>query len=288
MNGTASTCSGWSALPVLLGTLLLLLACSKEPPPPGEVVARVGDHYLLRSTVAEQMPANLKPEARSILAREIVEHWVDQQLLAQMARREGLKLTGADRWQIDALQTSLLAQRLIQKKLPEDELVSDQEIQNYYKAHQDEFVRAFDEVHLVHLFLEKVDRAIQREIRSASSLMEVIQKNYLDKQVTPILEPNGDLGYVVFDNLRPEFKRALRFQRVGRIYGPIKTRDGYHYLQLLDSQKAGSLRKLAEVKEEIRLRLKMIKYENRLRNLISEAKKQVRVETFLQNLNSIQ
>ncbi|RMG65163.1 MAG: hypothetical protein D6715_08815 [Calditrichaeota bacterium] len=270
---------------LLMGLWMATLACSEERPPMGEVLARVGEQYLLRSAVASQVPADLKPEARAILAREIVENWVNQQVLAQMARKEGLQLTDAEQWQIDALRASLLAQQLIRKKLPADELVSEQEIQSYYQAHQEEFRREFDEVHLVHLYLEKVDRAIQKEIRAASSLLEVIQKNFLDKQVTPILEPNGDLGYVVFDNLRPEFKRALRFRRLGRIYGPIKTRDGYHYLQLLDSQPAGSVRELALVKEEIRQRLKMMKYENHLRDLIAQAKKQIPVETFLQNIH---
>jgi len=268
--------------------LLLVLAvvgCQSPKPLPGEIVARVGDQYLTRTQVMLLVPSSLEEDTKEQYMRNIIDRWVELQVLAKAAESEGIELTELQRFELEKMRLEMLATRYIQNKLSGDVLITDEEIEEYYQQNQKEFVRDADEVHLVHLFLEKLDRAIVNEIRQSKELLAVIEKNYLDRQITTMREKNGDLGYVQVQDLRPEIRKTVRFARTGRIYGPIKSSDGYHYIQVLDKKKAGTIRSLELVRSGIELRLKMEKREEALKALKVALKKQFDVETFLTNIN---
>ncbi len=135
------------------------------------------------------------------------------------------------------------------------------------------------------LFLEKRDRAIEREIKDTKDLLTVIEKNFLDQRVTPLMEKNGDLGYLSVDNLKKPFRWYINRAKVGDIVGPIKTDDGYHFFQILDRQPAGSYRALELVREEIVARLK-IEHRNKLiKELVDRLRRNAEVQVFLENFN---
>ncbi|NOX38288.1 MAG: hypothetical protein GXO78_12220 [Calditrichaeota bacterium] len=275
----------WLRVFALLGMSLVLAGCPRETPDPSEIVARVGDAYLTRDVVQELIPENLPPEKKSSYLQKLVNQWIEAQVLAQAARKEGLELSPGEQYKANWVQLDMLGNKYIEQKISNLIPVTEKEIEEYYLANQEEFKRDFAEVHLVHLFLEKRDRAIEKDIRESKSLLEVIEKNYLDQRATPLLEPNGDLGYVIYDHLRPEFKRALRNRKTGEIIGPIRTRDGYHYLQLLDRQPEGSIRSLDMVREEIAARIKLQKRNQEIKKLIESLKEKVPIETHFNHLN---
>ncbi|RMH87199.1 MAG: hypothetical protein D6681_15630 [Calditrichaeota bacterium] len=261
--------------------VLLLCSCQREQIPPGEIVARVGEAYLTREVVLSLVPADLSQVDREFFIRKIVEQWIEDQLLAQKAAREGVELSSAEEWQVERLRAELLATKFLNSRIRENLPVTDQEVEDYYQAHTQQFVRDADEVHLVHLYFEKLDKAIVREIRQSKSLLSVIENNpYLKTQVSRVIEPNGDLGYVPVEQLRSEFQRAIRGKKTGVIYGPIRTKDGYHFLQVLDRQPKGSVRSLDLVREEIVVFLKFKKRQERIRQLKENIRKEIPVETF--------
>lgn len=261
--------------------VLLLCSCQREQIPPGEIVARVGEAYLTREVVLSLVPADLSQVDREFFIRKIVEQWIEDQLLAQKAAREGVELSSAEEWQVERLRAELLATKFLNSRIREHLPVTDQEVEDYYQAHTQQFVRDADEVHLVHLYFEKLDKAIVREIRQSKSLLSVIENNpYLKTQVSRVIEPNGDLGYVPVGQLRSEFQRAIRGKKTGVIYGPIRTKDGYHFLQVLDRQPKGSVRSLDLVREEIVVFLKFKKRQERIRQLKENIRKEIPVETF--------
>lgn len=273
------------AIMLSLSWLAFFTYCQNNKPLPAEIVARVGDAYLTKTTVLELLPPNLPESDKPYYIQKIVETWIDRQVLFQSARQSGVKLSPIDEFQIETLRQELLNFRFLNQTLPKEVLITDQEIEDYYQHNQVDFVRDEDEVHLVHLFLEKLDRAIVKEIRETKLLMDVIKKNYMDRQITPVREKNGDLGYVPLPNLRPEFRKAIRGTKTGVIYGPIRTGDGYHYLQVLDRQKKGTVRSLELVVDEIRTRLRMEKQQAALGALKASLRNQIEIETFFSNIN---
>ncbi len=264
---------------------VLLASCQNNRPRPEDVVAQVGNAYLTRQTIKEIIPEQLPEESRQVYLRKLVDDWVRTQLLAQEAQRTGMDFTPRDRWAIESLKRQLLSEALVANQVPTDFQIPEKEVRAYYETYKDEFKRDKEEVHLVHLFLEKRDRAIEREIKDTKDLLTVIEKNFLDQRVTPLMEKNGDLGYLSVDNLKKPFRWYINRAKVGDIVGPIKTDDGYHFFQILDRQPAGSYRALELVREEIVARLK-IEHRNKLiKELVDRLRRNAEVQVFLENFN---
>lgn len=269
---------------ISLVLLLFILNCRSSNVPAIEIVARAGDQYLTREELLNWMPKNIPEEQKEILARQYIDRWVNKTVLAISAKSDGIQLTAYERWSLDNLHKEMLAQKYLNSKLPREIIITDQEIATYYEEKKDQFIRGEDEVHLIQLFLENLDRAIAEEIREQQSLLEVIKKNYLDTQINRIVEKNGDLGYVPVENLRKEIARQVKNGRTGRIYGPINIEKGYYYFQMMDKQNAGSYRSLDLVQEEIRIRLISIKREKLAEELSRKISEKYSVEIFPEHI----
>ncbi len=272
---------------IILGGFLafLFFSCQNNRPRPEDVVAQVGDAYLTRQTLREIIPEHLPEDTRQVYLRKLVDEWVQTQLLAQEAKRTGIDFTPRDQWAIESLKRQLLSEALIANQVPTDFQISEKEIRAYYETFKDEFKRDKEEVHLVYLFLEKRDRAIEKEIKETKNLLTVIQKNFLDQRVTPLMEKNGDLGYLPLESLKKTFRWYIKRAKVGDIIGPIKLDPGYHFFQLLDRQPKGTYRSLELVRDEIEARLK-IEHRNQLvKDLIEKLRRNANVQVFLENYN---
>ncbi len=265
-------------------TALALLQCQGDRPPDAEIIARVGDAYLTRSVVQSLTPASVEGENRSFYIKQIVEQWIENQILAQTAAKDGIRFSDTEQWQIDKLKSEILANKFIATRLPYEIKVTDKEAETYYNEYRDQFRRNYNEVHLIHLYFKELDQAVVKEIKQTSALTDVIKKNYLNLQVNQIIERNGDLGYLPERQLRPEFQKAIKGEKTGAIYGPIKTSDGFHFLQVMDRQDAGTTRKLSLVQDEIIERLTVVKRLQMTRELKDESRKNIEVETFYNNI----
>lgn len=263
---------------------LYLISCQNTQPDPLEIVAKVGDNYLTRETINSLIPENLSDEDRNSLIKNLVEKWIEREVLAQTAIKEGIKLTPNNNWQVESVKLEMYASKLLSEKIPKDYTITDKEIEDYYNSNQNQFERKNDEVHIVHLFLENLDKVIVSEIKQSNALIEVIQKNFLDRQVSQVIEPNDDLGYVELNKLRPELRRAIRGTKTGTIYGPIRTKEGYHFLQVLDRKPAKTIRNLDLVRDEIIDILKIEKRKQRIKSYKENIRKDFQIETFYSNI----
>jgi peptidyl-prolyl cis-trans isomerase C len=263
---------------------LFLIGCQNTQPDPIEIVARVGNDYLTRETVNSLIPENLSEDDRNSLIKNLVDKWIEREVLAQTAINEGIKLTPNDTWQVESVKSEMYASKLLSEQIPKDFTITDKEIEDYYSSNPNQFQRKNDEVHIVHLFLENRDKVIVSEIKQSSALIEVIQKNFLDRQATRVIEPNDDLGYVEVDKLRPELQRAIRGTKTGNIYGPIRTKEGYHFLQVLDRKPAKTIRNLDLVRDEIIDLLKIEKRKQKIKSYKENIRKNFQIETFYSNI----
>ena len=268
----------------LVVILYLILNCQNNSVPAIEIVAKAGDQYLTRDELSNWMPQDIPEEQKEILSRQYIDRWVQKTVLALTAQDDGISLTPYEKWSLESLHKEMLAQKYLDSKLPKEIIITDQEISTYYDQRKEQFIRNEDEVHLVQLFLENLDRAIAEEIRQEEALLDVIKRNYLDTQINRIVEKNGDLGYVPVKNLRKEIARSVKNGRTGRIYGPINIEKGYYYFQMMDKQEAGSYRSLDLVEEEIRLRLVSIKREKLADELSEKLKNTYAVEIFPEHI----
>ena len=262
---------------------ILLISCRREAEIPEDLVAQVNDHYLGLTQVNQSMPEGIPDDLALSLKKNLISKWVENETLYQVALDENITLDEFQQFLVEEYRKSLIIQNYLNQKLNLSYNISAREIEDYYKAHQEEFRRTEDEAHIVHLFMDQYDKAIFKEIRSADNLLQIIKKYYFDEK-SNIEQPNGDLGYVPLSELPAALVKEIKRLKTGKISRPVKIGDGYHFVQLIDYQKKGSIRDLTLVEDEIILRLKKRKRDEMYQQLIQEAQKKVQIQTYLSKI----
>lgn len=270
-------------IPITFFIFVFMLGCGRQAELPEDMVAQVNDQYLLREQVLYNVPDRLDRELQFALKKNLIDRWVEKEILYQSAINEGVTLTNEDRFQLEEMKKNLIVQRYLQQKLNRDYRISQKDIEDYYREHKAEFIRTENEAHIVHLLLEQRDQAIFRDIRETKNLKDLIKKYYLNEKST-MERPNDDLGYVPVDRLPEPIRRTVRQMKTGTISGPVKTDQGYHFIQLIDYQKEGTARDLELVRDEIILRLKKERQEEELQRLKRELKEGFQVQTYLSKI----
>jgi len=120
-------------------------------------------------------------------------------------------------------------------------------------------------------------------IKKSDDLLAIIKKYYYNEKASPE-RPNDDLGYVPVSILPESFVRVLKHLKTGAISKPIHSDQGYHFLQLLDWKKAGTLRNLELVKNQITVRLKKERRETERIRVIKDAKSNAQIQTYLSKI----
>jgi peptidyl-prolyl cis-trans isomerase C len=263
--------------------LLFLSACSTEKVPETDIVAQVNEVYITNTFLDEASSQQTSEEVRAALKRKIMEKWIEDEILYQSAVKEGLTLSKYEEQQISAYRKRILIEKYLEKHLNRSYRVLDQEVEDYYSQHAQEYVWNEDYVHLIHLVLDNDDRVIRSEIGNTKDLMEVIKKNFFDQKSTSE-RPIGDIGYVPLNNLPEKLAGRIKNMRTGTIQGPIKTEYGYHYVQLMDYQKKGATKPLDIVKEEIIERIRLQKRKTELNDLMRDLRTEFTIQTDLSKL----
>ncbi len=269
----------YKLLPVLTGALILA-SCENGPQVPPDMLAQVNDAFLVKDQLNAQVPVGFSDEERLALKRTLIKKWVNEEIVYQTALAEGMQLSPRQKEMVEQYRKALLAESFLDSRLNKNYRIAQKEIEDYYDEHKAEFVRSTDEVHVIHLFVENRDRAIFKEIGESKDLLAIIKKYYFNTRSSEIM-PNGDLGYVERSILPSYIEKAVKRLKTGAISPPVKVKEGYHFVQLLDAAKKGSIRDLDLVKDQIVLRLKWQKRQQEHERLLDEWKQKFQIQTYL-------
>ena len=272
----------YTALTVIL--FIYLFGCTGKDDQKSNVVAQVDAAQITNEELESSIPEGTSNEVRNALKRNLMEKWIEEEIFYQVALEEGLRLSDDEARQVENYRKSLLINKFLENRLSHDYRILEQEIEDYYQKQIGEFIWGDDYVHLIHLILENDDSAIKQEIRKSKDLLDVIKKNYFDQQSTNE-RPIGDLGYQKVDEFPTPIIRALRNLKTGQIRGPIRTNHGYHYIQLLDYQKKGSTKSLDVVRDEVYMRLFLMKRDEEIENLKRTLRARFTIQTDLSKLS---
>lgn len=107
-----------------------------------EVVARVGDHKLLKSSLAAYIPSGVSPEDSLALARQYINAWAEELLLVDMAESRLSKEEKDVSRELEEYRRTLLKYRYEERFINErlDTLISDEQVRTYYQEHTDKFL----------------------------------------------------------------------------------------------------------------------------------------------------
>lgn len=265
---------------IFIFSAIYLLSCEQQPEESDELVAQVNDSYLLINQLNYLVPENIDPELNLALKKNLISKWVDDEILYQVALDDGMRLDEKEQFLVDKYSKSLLIQRYLSLKIDRNYRISQKEIEDYYKEHDNEFIFTDNVVRIVHLLMEQKDNAIFKEIRESKSLLEIIKKYYFDNKSTTE-RPNGDLGYLPVSALPSDFMKVINRMKTGAISSPISSDQGYHFIQLIERQKKGNIKDQELVQDKIILRLKKEKRQMELERLLKDLKDKSQIQTYL-------
>lgn len=214
----------------LLTLLMIAVAgCQQKSEKPADVIARVNNRQVTLEEFRRfyELDPNFGMDSTGYPAlSDELNKYLDRVLAFRKAKKEGAAddslFQKAEKWELSQAMLRQLYRDVVEKKIkiPETEI-------------RQAFLRANSEVHVRHLFAEdsaKINRWY-REIQNGASFDSLAGEAFQD---TLLSKNGGDLGWVKLGGLDEQFAEAV--ERLGRnqISAPVKTRWGYHIVQLLD------------------------------------------------------
>lgn len=166
-----------------------------------------------------------------------------------------------------------------QAKVADTIQISDQQIQDYYNAHKDEY-RTPERVHARHILLSTANKpkdevakiqaqaeALDKQIKGGADFAELAKKNSQDPGSA---QKGGDLGWVSRGQMVKNFEEAVFTLQPNEISNVVTTEYGFHIIQVLEKQPA-HLQSLDEVKAAITTTLKNQTVFDRMQELADKA-----------------
>jgi parvulin-like peptidyl-prolyl isomerase len=166
-------------------------------------------------------------------------------LLRQVA--SGIFVSDSELWQAYQDQTEQVEIRYVpmdpNTRYPDEQFtISDDEIERYWRDHQEEFevpARATVKVVVLDKTPTAADTAataeraasIRQEILDGADFADVAARESSDQGTAPI---GGALGVFARGAMTPPFDSAAFAAPVGEVVGPVKTSFGYHVIEVLD------------------------------------------------------
>lgn len=149
--------------------LMLLVSCSFfTPNAKPESIARVGDDFLFRSDIKDLVPLGTSKEDSIVIVRSFIDRWASQKLLIKAAEvnlgknQKAAFDTLIQQYKVDLYVKAYLEQIV---KSTVDTLVTDQELEAYYKQNKENFKTTGTLVRLRYVNLSK-DHPKYETIRS--------------------------------------------------------------------------------------------------------------------------
>ncbi|NYZ12292.1 peptidylprolyl isomerase [Azospirillum sp. RWY-5-1] len=214
-------------------------------------------------------------ESRQRLVPQVMRQLVDERLQVQEAKRIGITVTdkevdesvgriaeqnGMNRQQLqkvlsdrgtpmstlrDQLRSTLAWQKLLQRKIRQEVVIGDDEIDAALERMKENIGKP--EYLVAEIFLSVDNPAQEDEVRRvAERLSDEIRRGGNFAAVARQFSQSagaatgGDMGWIRQGELRPELDEALRKMRPGTLSPPVRTADGYHVLLVRSQRTVGS------------------------------------------------
>ncbi len=215
--------------------------CSDEGEREDDVVlARVNDEVLTYNDIIFQIPPDLRESLTEEDLRELVETWINTEVLYQSAVKRGLDkepdVEAMIKWGIK----ETVAKKLFDSELPSQDDLSPAEIDSIYQLQKDSFKAEQDRFRASHILLDDYETAmaVYNRLKKGSGF-ESLAMDYSRDRLTAKL--GGDIGYFTADQVELPFAEAVKGLKEGDYSKPVRTSYGFHIIKLTETVTAGTL-----------------------------------------------
>lgn len=237
--------------------------CGTEPPP-ADLVARVGSRVLTQEEVSRAI-ATIGPTLDSAeAARRYVDQWITDELLAREADRRGLRDEPAIRKLIEESERSVVVSALIERVYAESaDGPAEDQIRDYFNSHRDQLRLIEPYVKVRYLVLDDESKAREAQRRLAAA--DTSAHDEWDRIVDEFADsPDAARGWSdlfmpesQFLSDLPAVKEAVSGLRPGRTTTVIEADGAWHVAQLVDRVPAGTVPRLAWIRETLMQRVEI-------------------------------
>jgi peptidyl-prolyl cis-trans isomerase C len=238
------------------------------------ILARIDGRYVHLSEIEATARAGglLRPDelltAQTAFARNLVESYVEQRLLARAALDEGMQRSPSVTRRVNAARDRVLASAYMDAQVKQ--AVTPGTVERLYKAQADVTVLG-DEVRARHIVVRTSEEAaeIVSLIAGGADFAELARERSIDRATAPL---GGEVGWFTRAMMTPIFSRTAFATKPGELAEPFETEFGWHILEVTDRRSTKAV-PLTQVRAPIEHFLRMRTIDNSLREL--EEKSQV-------------
>ena len=248
-----------------LAALVLQGACSNRSEPQ-VILAQVSDATLTMEDLRSLVPDQVLNGADQQDLLDYVNQWMRSELLFQAAEDMGYGSDIRVERRAKQARRDIVIDVFLEDELDMRPFISDREISAYYQNNLTSFTRAEAEIQAEILWFEdaahaELARGVLNDGRTfaevaADSVLRVVAMN-LESSYLSRIELGDGLGDAVFG------------VREGTLSRPVQVDDSYVLIRVIDRQEAESVRSMAEVRDEIMMRLTSDLWDMKLDELLS-------------------
>ena len=147
------------------------------------VVARVGEHRLMRSELAAYIPAGVSSEDSLALAQSYIKSWAEELIFLDMAEKHLSAEEKDVTKDLEDYRRTLLKYRYEERYINDrlDTLISDEEVRNYYREHMDKFLVERPLLKVRYMIIPVDSRSLKtiKELMSSDDAMDAIAADSL-------------------------------------------------------------------------------------------------------------
>ena len=282
--------------------LVFLASCEKTPGgvgkeagkgagTEGSVLAKVGDQVITTGDFEKEIASlpdfTRKQMQSSEQKRKRLDRMIDEALLLQEAKKRRLNQDEEINAKVERYRNRLVTEKLYQDVAQERASVDEAEILSYFEKNKEQFTQK-ERIRARQILIllppgatpekekeaEAKGKEAQRRAKSGEDFAE------LAKQFSDAPDPlrGGDLGYFSRGRMPPELEEvAFALQNVGDVSEVVRSKLGFHIIQLQDRQ-AAKEQPLEEVRDRIVRVLKSQKMRELRQSLAGELRTHAQIQ----------
>lgn len=273
---------------LMLLAAFIISGCEKKTKSEGPVLAKVGKTEIVKDEFLKEIdriPDWAKSQFSGKEGKEkFLEELIRRELIYQDAKKKRLDNDPEYVAKMKEFEKMSLVALILKKEVEDKAKVDDAEVKDFYNKNADKFTIG-TKVRASHILVETEDQAkkVYERIRKGESLSSLAGTLSKDKGSAA---KGGDLGYFGRGQMVPEFEQAALRLKVGEVSEPVKSRFGYHIIQLTDIQK-GEAATFEQTQEAIKRQLLAEKQKALVDTYIEGLRKNVEVSKDEKSLEAI-
>ena len=248
-----------------------------------QVLAKIGSETIKDSdlqTLAEAAPDAIKQSAASPAAkRQWLDHLIDIYALAAGAEAQGLDKNPEFQRLLKFAKKDLLARTFFDKQFKALPKPTEAEAKAYYEKNAQKYVVP-ESIHLRHILVDSDKKAKEAmaKLKKGASFAQVAS----EMSTCPSSANGGDLDWLPKERLVKEVGDAAFKMKKGDIVGPVKSKFGYHVLNLVD-KRPQKVSTFDEVKTWLVQQLEFSKRQEYYSKLAKDLRNKLKVQVLLKD-----